>query len=163
MSSCELCGKETNKLYKVKIMGSILNVCSECSSKGTLIEEKKDLSKTFYHKRKNQEEDLEIIPNYVSLINSELTKRNLDIHKFARGINIKESILSKMLSGKLKLDIQTARKIENFLEIKLIEKVEVKKSTTQILEEMKKNEENEKPLSLGDLIMQKLNEKNGNK
>ena len=156
MGFCELCGKESNNIVKTKVVGSIMNTCLSCSSKGEIIEEKKELSKVFKYKKKDII-SYEIIENYNSIINSAISKNNLDIHKLARGVNIKESILSKMLLGKISMDINTARKLENYLNIKLVKLEESSKSQEEILEELKFDDE--KSLSLGDLLLKELNKK----
>jgi len=135
MGSCELCGKDSKKLIKVRIAGSEMKVCQNCKSKGKVLEEDNSVSShTFYHRKKDRSQvDFILIKNYVSLINSGMARKKLTPHHVSRAINIKESTLSKILTGKFKPEISIINKLEHFLDIKLIENDNF--------------EENKKPLS----------------
>jgi len=169
MGSCELCGKLSEKLIKVKIAGSEMAVCSSCKSKGEVLEdENKVVSHTFYHKKRERNQvDFFLVKNYASLINSSIAKKKLTPHHLSRVLNIKESTLSKILSGKFKPEISIINKLENFLEIKLIDDTnEVEKPISE-LEKIKrensyKQELSDNGLTLADLIKAKMDEKNGN-
>ena len=152
MVTCEACGNETTKLVQVRISGSVMSVCGNCKSLGTLIDKTQgDLSYSF---KKNQNENLEVISNYSSVINKELAKRGFDFHQLAKGTNIKESSLTKYLSGKIHLDVETARKIEHFLEIKL-----VTESSSVDINNFLNSSKEDTSLSLGDLLKKQLESK----
>lgn len=147
MGSCELCGKQDVNLKQVKITGSVMKVCSSCASYGAVLEKKVDEKHIFYKKKKINEE-YTVVDNYSSLINSALAKKNLTIHHLAKTLNIKESTLNKVVLGKLQLDIDMAKRIEKFLEIKLVV-IDEKKENFDYGDVMKENEER---TSLGDIL-----------
>ncbi len=156
MASCEMCGVSDQLLKEVRIAGTNMNLCSKCSVHGSQREDRGDISKTFYKKKRQDETQLDVVDDYISKINRALAKKGFNIHHLARAINIKESSLSKNLSSKIKLDITTARKIEDFLEIELV--VESKK--VKVEDYMDSEEEEEiNSNSFGDLLLKKLNEK----
>ena len=95
--------------------------------------------------------------NYSSLLNKGLSKRKIDIHQLARAVNIKESSLQKYFTGKLHPDLQTAKRLEKFLEIKLTREVDLKETDDNSFS-LETNDLNSQP-TLGDLIMKQLNEK----
>jgi putative transcription factor len=163
MAYCELCGIETNKTKKVLIVGSEMDVCLECSKKGKSLEKKNDISKIFYNKKRIESTE-SVMSNYIEIINSEMSKKSLDIHKLARLVNMKESILSKILLGKLNLDVNTAKRIEKFLKVKLVEKLDVEMKNSNLNENLLEEDNDEPSLSLGDLLLKELekNKKNGN-
>ena len=157
MGSCEMCGTSTENLTKVKIAGSIMNVCNSCKNLGkTQNEGNEKKSYSFYHKKKENKDNFILINNYTSLINSSLAKKKLTVHHLARALNIKESLLHKVLTNKFDLEINLAKKIEDFLKIKLVIKEEDSKSNLD-LDEILVSEKETKNQNLADLIKEKLN------
>lgn len=154
MVACEMCGKDVPNLNNAVVAGTQMKVCSTCLRHGNSIEEKTEPSKTFYRKKKAEEIEFAVIDNYASLVNSELSKRSMNVQQLARAINIKESSLNKYLSNKIKIDVLTAKKIEKFLEIILTKEVE-SISVRDYMDDV----QDEEPTSLGDLLMKQLNEK----
>ncbi len=153
MGTCETCGNETQNLIFVKISGSTMKVCNTCKQLGIIIDKKNNtLSHSFRKKNKNYKTSLGVISNYISIVNSTLAKKGFDFHKLAKGTNIKESSLTKYLSGKIKLDVETAKKIERFLEIKLVEEVENTTSSNFFETE----DDTSQSISLGDLLKKQL-------
>lgn len=155
MASCEMCGKNSENLQKVKVAGSIMNLCSSCSNLGHSQESDKPKSFAFYHKKRDNSDNSILIENYTSKINSALAKKNLTVHHLARVLNIKESLLHKVLNNKFELELTLAKKIENFLDIKIITNSTDSKAdfdeSTIIVEEKEKES-----LNLADLIKDKL-------
>jgi len=155
MVSCESCGREVENLQKVNISGSLVNACNNCKSLGSVVGGvSNDLvqSHSFRRRGQNNENSLEVIANYSSLINSALAKKGYDFHQLAKATNIKESSITKYLSGKIHLDVVTAKKIEKFLDLKLVDEVEEVNKADFI----SKPDESLEPLSLGDLIKKQL-------
>ena len=153
MVTCEMCGKEGN-ISRVSVEGTSMAVCDSCKSMGKSSEDySSNNSHTFRKRTKTQVKD-EVVVNFSSLINSSMAKKGFTAHQLARVINIKESSLNKYLSGKIKPDIDVARKIENFLEIKIVEQVEGSEQidTTDIIVDS----DDTTGLSLGDLIKKQL-------
>lgn len=153
MTSCELCGTEVNSLTLVNIAGSTMKVCNKCKSSG---KEVYSTSKAHTFRRRVKSNDIqEVVNNYVSEIQRGMNKRGVDVHQLARVINIKESSLNNYLKGKIKPAIGDARKIEKFLEIKLVEDVSSDTNTDDYMSE----DESTQGTSLGDLIKKQLDKK----
>lgn len=152
MVSCELCGKTNVSTKKVKVAGTQMDVCGSCNNFGSNVEKDGPVSHTFYKKLKNDDENLVVCSNYSSKINSALAKRELTMHHLAKSLNIKESMINKIILGKLQPEIETAKRIENFLEIKLLEPSEPVKVEDYMASEKKDNS----PSTLGDLLKEQL-------
>ena len=150
MATCELCGSTSSKLFDVKIAGSVVKTCAKCKSLGKSIEKEKQLQYSFRHKQKNQINE-EVVPNYSSLINSQLNKKELNLHQLARILNIKESTLNKYMQEKVKLDVETAKRIQKYLEITLVSESSSKININEYL-----SDNDEQTNSLGDLIKKQL-------
>ncbi len=67
-------------------------------------------------------DEVEIIPEYAEIIRLGREKLGISQEDFASKIKEKRTLIAGIERGSLKPDIKTARKIENFLRIKLIEK-----------------------------------------
>lgn len=165
MGHCEFCGKESNSMVKVKIESSVMNACQSCSKLGKVVEEDRQVySHTFTQKKKKiDKNNVEVVQDYSSKINTVMGKRGINMKQLANTLNIKDTTLQKYLSGKVKMDVDTARKFENYFEIKLTEEVDASSSNaSEYMEEKSlgaKGQENQAD-SLGDLLMRKLQEKN---
>lgn len=149
MANCDLCGKET-ELVDAIVEGSMLSICKGCAKFGhviaiqkpALIEEKPEKKITI---EEPEPEELEIIvPDYASKIKQARENLNLKQKQLASEINEKESVIHKLESGHLKPSIKLAKKLESFLNIKLIEEYQ----------EPQKKELSfaDKSLTIGDLI-----------
>lgn len=154
MGTCELCGKSSESLVNIKTAGTNMNVCYNCKNMGKETEKKEN--KTFmFKKNKYEQTQLDVVSNSLSLINSSLAKKGINLHQLARAINVKESSLNKYFSGKIKLDLDIARKLENFFEIKLLEEIETINPRDYMQNEDDENNSSQN-LSLGDLIKKQL-------
>ncbi|MEM1574836.1 MAG: multiprotein-bridging factor 1 family protein [Nitrososphaerota archaeon] len=69
-------------------------------------------------------EDLELIENYGEIIRNARIKMGLSQEELAKQISEKLTIIKKIEQGAFKPPIELARKLEKFLKIKIIEKVE---------------------------------------
>jgi len=159
MVACELCGKEVDRPIKVEVAGTKMNACTSCRKMGKVLGPSVDSANsnhTFYKKKKELVEK-EVISNATSIVNSNLAKKGLNVQQLARILNIKESTLNKILSGKLILDLIVARKLENYFEINLTQDAENSNINPQ--DYMASSQETVEPSSLGDLLLQKLKEK----
>ncbi|EQB69603.1 MAG: hypothetical protein AMDU5_GPLC00003G0153 [Thermoplasmatales archaeon Gpl] len=143
---CELCGKKTDHLKKVKIDGAVMAVCSDCEKFGTPLENYRNkpviksvssnsqsnisaqpvfIPQQKPRKKTTKEADideLEIVPDYAVLIRETREKTGMTQDEFAAKIKEKRTSIAAIERGSLKPDIKTARKIELFLKIKLVEK-----------------------------------------
>ena len=158
MASCELCGESVNSLNNVNVSGSILKVCNSCKSMGKETMGTSSKSYTFKKTIRDKLGKEEVVSNYSSLIQSSLSKKNYTIHQLARGTNIKESNLNNYMKKTVKLDVETAKRIGKFLGISLVYEVSDEEDSSAN-DYIKEDESNSAGLSLGDLIQQKLNEK----
>ena len=120
---CEICGKEEN-LVKSKIEGTIMNVCIACSSYGERIKTPTFAPPTNHRRMINKPKNIEQIKeNFAALIRNKREQLGLKQEDFAKKINEKESIIHKIETGHFTPSISLAKKIERFLEIKLVEEV----------------------------------------
>lgn len=158
MVTCELCGKDVTKVIPVKVAGSIMQACANCERMGSSIENKSsDMGHTFYKRKKQDNLTLDVIPNYSPVLNSALAKKGITLHHLARALNIKESTLNKYFTNKLKPDVLTAKKLENYLGIKLLEEF-TSENIDKYMDTSEKDSSDES-LSLGDLLIKKMEEK----
>lgn len=69
-------------------------------------------------------EDLDLIENYGEIIRNARIKMGISQEELAKQISEKLTIIKKIEQGTFKPSIELARKLEKFLKIKIIEKVE---------------------------------------
>lgn len=157
MAICELCGKNVSSVAKVKVAGTEMNACVSCKSLGkeVAVDNNQSYTHSFY-KKKRGEISFEVISNVISVINSAMGKRSMNLPQLARVANIRESTLKNYLSGKIQIDVETARKLEKALEIKLTQEAEVSDSSSNYII----SNDDDSNLSLGDILMKKLKEGN---
>lgn len=130
--NCEICGKKIEgKGKKVLIEGSILNVCASCA----LLGDKEVSSKTTFNNRRikvatsivrrpNEEDEIEIVQDFATLIRQAREKMGLSQDALAKKINEKVSVIKLIETGKLKPSILLGKKIERVLKINLFTRVE---------------------------------------
>ena len=145
--ACDMCGKDS-VLFKTMIEGSLLNVCENCSKYGKIIEKvEKEPVKSKIIKRKIDEPNDFIVDGYFKIIKESREKKNLTQKELAMKINEKESVIEKIEQGKMEPDILFAKKLGNFLNIKLIEKIEIKERVNINFKD--------KVMTIGDLLKMK--------
>ena len=144
MSSCDLCGKES-ELFVVRVEGSIVHACSNCSKFGNVIEKIKEVEENEEKVKRNyKEETEEIIEDFSFALKKEREKRGLTQEELALRLNEKESVLHKLENGHLEPSLKLVRKLEKFFNINLFKKIEEKK--------IKLEKSERKIRTLGDLI-----------
>jgi putative transcription factor len=152
---CELCGRDLEEFFSAIIEGSTLQVCSNCSKFGQVVERKGKINVIpIKQKVRRNEEDIEfIVPEYSKLIKEAREKKGLTQEELAKNINEKESLIHQVESGHMKPDLNLALKLGKYFEINLVEKyIEPNVKDLQI------NFKN-KNLTIGDLIKFKKDEK----
>jgi len=116
-----MCGKDTS-LVNAEVEGTELKICQNCAQYGKVKEFKTPKSiqnsRNFYPKSQGVEH--EIVPNYSQILQKVRTNQNLDQEKFAKSINEKVSVVQKWEAGNLKPRIDTAKRLERQLNIKLL-------------------------------------------
>lgn len=136
-----MCGKKGAE-QKAIIEGIILTVCNGCSKYGkTLQKPEMRIKKKIFEKIEKQgkpEITEKIVPDYGQKIRKARTKKEMTQEEFAKIINIKESLLTKIENSSFTPSIPLARKLEKLLKIKLVEeiaeeKVEITKRKTDAL------------------------------
>ena len=157
---CELCGAESASLESRKVSGSVLRVCTLCAGMGKQTAHRESVGhrafvaqtlekreqKTRY---KDISSDEKVLANdFGSIVRKAREKRGLDHTTLALKISEKKSIIASVESGNMKPNEKLIKKLENFLNIKLMEEVE--DSLSSYKSASKKN------LTMGDLINQAL-------
>ena len=125
---CEMCGSEPNKLFRAVIEGVELKVCGNCSRYGKFLGPLKADSPTEPKVKaslrplppKPEVMDV-IVENYSKLIKDKRERLGLKQKELALKIAEKESIIHKIESGQFMPSLALARKLERFLNIRLIE------------------------------------------
>jgi len=144
---CEICGREVERLTKIEIEGSIVEVCDRCVSYGKIVEEpvpRQQPSRSL-PKPSDVETELVLVEGYGKKIKEAREKLGLSRKEFASKIGEKEGVVKKVEEEKMEPDEKLARKIEKFLKIKLYEKVPIVSG--------KKREEKKHELTIGDVVV----------
>ncbi len=134
------------KLYKIELEGSIVEVCDRCIHYGKLIQEPsppKQVTKPV-RKREEIEEEYVLVDGYGKLIKEAREKLGLTRKEFAAKIKEKESIIRRIEEETLEPDDKLREKLEKFLNIKLLRKVESSSSGKTGKEET---------LTIGDIVV----------
>lgn len=156
MPQCEMCGTEA-KLVDAIVEGSILSVCSRCAKFGNVIAIQKPVENPRPSKKLEIKQEIEmdkevetIVEDYSLLVRKARERKGLKQEELARFIAEKESVIQKVESGHLEPSFSLAKKLEQFLGIKLIDK-------TNVAYEKKELDLNDSTLTIGDLIKFKKN------
>ena len=147
---CEMCGKDSNLLL-TKVEGTILKLCGRCARYGEVMkrvvqEQIKVPESNLQFVKKGEENEEMIVENYAEIIKAAREKKGIKQEDFAKKINEKESLVHHLETGRMEPGMKLARKLEHFLEIKLVE--DVKFQDYRSFSENKKQGE----LTLGDII-----------
>jgi len=125
---CEICGKETKKIFITEIEGAILRVCEECAKSGRILNIIGE-GKTIKEKQKPKiefEEEYELVENYGKLIAEARRKVDLSVEELAKKIGEKESLIRKIEMEEIRPSDKVIEKLEKLLKIRLREKIEEK-------------------------------------
>ncbi len=124
MPSCEMCGKETEDLFKARIEGTEMAVCRPCTKYGKVFASLKktdEKAKKFSIEPPKEEKSEEtIVENFSQLIRKARENSQLTQEDFAKKINEKLSVLQKMEAGLFLPGIDNAKKLEKMLGLKLV-------------------------------------------
>lgn len=131
---CEICGKQvSDNPTKAKIEGSVMIVCEECAKLGKI---QKAPPKPKFRKSKNpknkktkqnyskNEPKEELVEDFNIKIRKARESKNLSREELGQKIYEKVSVINRIESGKMIPDIKLTKKLENALNIILIENVE---------------------------------------
>ena len=129
---CEVCGEEIRgQPHRRVIEGGRLTVCGRCAGFGSgewspnMPSRRRRGGSPPPPRRPRSEveatEGLELITDYGATIKKARQKRRLNIEDFARMIKEKESVIKKLEKEDLNPDRRLIRKLENALNLKLLE------------------------------------------
>ncbi len=156
---CEMCGKEVPYLKTAVIEGAVLKVCEDCAKFGEEIDEREAkkyvkgsaavAEKLESRERRMRERDIleeekVLAPDYSGRVKEARMRLGMDKEELAKKINEKRSVVAKVESGELVPDRELTRKLEKFLGVDLMVKVEPVR--------VEKKSEERRGLTLGDLI-----------
>lgn len=127
---CEICGKPISDHPKrVKIDGSIMAVCDECSRFGRI---QKEPPKPKFRKQNNknqkrqqprrEEPQEELMEDYNEIIRKKREAKNWSREQLGQKINEKVSVIHRIESKKMVPDTKLIQKLEKALNIELLEK-----------------------------------------
>jgi len=144
MSVCEMCGNES-PLVKTVIEGVELSVCKNCSGFGKIVRKRTFIpSKKKFFREEKEDEDIDVLKeDYPSIIREKREQMGLKQKEMAMFLAERESVIHKIEAGNYKPSIKLARKIEKYLNIKLIEKQHIEKQDLKV---------NKQILTIGDMI-----------
>ena len=149
--SCDLCGKE-EELFRVKIEGSVIQVCKNCSKYGEVlvsldrgnVEPKIKISKKFFE----SEEKIEVVvKDFSKILRREREKRGLNQEELAKKVNEKLSVIHKLENGHMEPSLELAKKLGKFFGVKL-----VKEENSKMEKEEEEDKIERRNLTLGDLF-----------
>ncbi|XRO77431.1 multiprotein bridging factor aMBF1 [Methanocaldococcus sp. 10A] len=140
MKMCELCGKLVDKLYKVMIEGSEMQVCKECAKFGkspktysrfgkktTIIGKGTITTNKQVKKPKRKRDIFDTLPmlreDYGDVIREAREKRGLSIEELAKKLKMKASTLQKFERYELEPNEREIKILEKELKITLTENV----------------------------------------
>jgi len=135
---CEICGKETKKIFITEIEGVVLRACEECSKGGKILNiiTKNNKPKIERQMPDYQDEEYELIEDYGKVIEEARKKIGISLEELAKGIGEKESLIRKIEREEIKPSDKIINKLEKFLKVKLREKIDYKpKENKKQLEE----------------------------
>jgi putative transcription factor len=160
MPACDMCGTN-GQLNKIRIEGTIMNVCANCAKFGESLEPSLKLttgantprkSNGFFsqttHSQPKQTINETVLENASQLIKNAREKLGLKQIDLSKKLNLKESVVQQFESGHTIPTIDIVKKFEHGLGITLI--------STQITEEAyTRSYEQNQGFTIGDMIKKK--------
>lgn len=131
---CELCGKE-DKLVDAIVEGALLSICKTCVSFGNAVQIKKQEIRLDMPMKKLTAEPRTfelIIKDFAVKIKDTREKLNFKQEEVAQKISERFSTFQSIESGHLKPTLEIAKKLENLLGIKLIDRYEEENPKTAV-------------------------------
>lgn len=146
-----MCGKECFHLYKALVEGTLISVCDECKKFGDVIEVVKPRIEEKEERRAepkfvDEEKQEIVVDDYASIVKRAREKKELTQEGLAKAIAEKESIIHKIEAGQIVPSLKLAKKLEQFLRVKLIEEFDPNKKPA------KEFDIKDETLTVGDLI-----------
>jgi putative transcription factor len=154
MTECEICGRNVDDLFEIKVEGALMLVCEKCSRGKSVIhqfekETKHAMPSYAAPSGRGSEGEDEIVENYGEVIRNAREALGLPVRVLAEKINETESSLARIERQKSPPSEKVTKKLEKELGIKLTAKAEARKSVP-----LPRKDE---PLSLWDVARKKGN------
>jgi Predicted transcription factor, homolog of eukaryotic MBF1 len=131
---CEVCGRPIyGKPYLVVIEGAVMRVCSECAKLGKPYTPGARATRPGNPEARpgpgegSRDEDLEeliLVPDYHRLVKEARERLGLTQEELAAKAGLKASVISKVESGRFRPDVQTARRLEGILRIRILARMD---------------------------------------
>lgn len=122
--TCEVCGAPIHgPPGRVEIDGAVLRVCPNCAKRGAPIAAAPKVQMPFpsyASPRKVPSPELEVDPDYPSIVKHAREKMSLTQEQLGRMINVKPSVISHIETGKMKPDLALARTLMHQLKVNLL-------------------------------------------
>ena len=158
---CEICERDIERGKRIKLEGSIVVACEECSRYGEVIAEAeppKPKPRVVEEVRVEKRPDFtlsiveELVEGYPELIKNRRESLGMKQEELAKRINEPSSLVHRIESGRFEPSPKVAGKIQSVLGIRLMERVEPGE-----MQPAKSKSPDE--LTLGDLIVVKKRQK----
>ena len=146
---CELCGRPNANATAI-VEGVQMNVCERCEKHGKVVSRFYDDDDEGPRQRMPKKE-IEIVDDYADRIKDARNKKGMTIKQLAAAVAEKESYMDRIEKDETTPTEPTAKKLEKFLNIKLLHEVEI--SPTKSVQ--KKTDS----ITLGDVIEIKRKDK----
>jgi putative transcription factor len=126
---CDICGKREAS-FVIQIEGAKMGACRSCAYHGKIVlslEEgapRKEFASAKRGVPRGLRLEKDLIEGYGKIVRKAREKRGERIEELARKINEKASYLDKIENGSTRPPIETAKKLERELGVKILEKTE---------------------------------------
>lgn len=124
---CEICGKTIQgRPIRVKIDGSVMQTCKECSKFGKIQKEppRPVKPRTQPRRPRIREPTYEVSEDYNTVIRVAREKNGWSREELAQKLNEKASVINRVEAGKMIPDIKLSRKLEKILNIVIVDKID---------------------------------------
>ncbi len=148
---CEMCGQES-KLKKVKVEGAVLKLCENCQDTGEVMESSRKVKNRFKKnksknktKKKPKTQRKHLVKDFDKKIKEKRESKEMSIEDLSEEMMVKESVVHRLESGKLKPDEKLARKIKKALGI------QVYREENQLDYETRESKKSSSKATIGDI------------
>lgn len=115
--NCEICGRTIESANRIKVEGTIMEVCNNCTSLGEQLGQQRQWVPKQHITKLSQED---VVADYAKRVKDAREKRHWTMEEFALRSQEKEMFLHRVEQGTLKPEIALARKLERVLGIQLV-------------------------------------------